>query len=136
MEPNFTETQDLYIIPKKYRVTENLHIVFWLVKDVCWCIAFKPLGIAMIFPTIILAAWIAWQNRQIVAELFHNLAVLFWISANSYWMISEFFRFDEKKVLGELTGKDIAVVPFTLGILCLAWYYLTIFPKERKIKKA
>lgn len=135
MENNFTETDDLYIIPKKYRITENLHIVFWLIKDVCWCTAFKPLGIAMIFPTILLAAYIAWQNRQIVAELFHNLAVLFWISANSYWMISEFFGFDDRVVIGHFTGKEVAIIPFALGILCLAYYYLIIFPKEIRHKK-
>ena len=37
-----------YHIPIKYRKMENLHIVFWLFKDVAWCMVWKPLGIAMI----------------------------------------------------------------------------------------
>jgi hypothetical protein len=27
MDTNITETNELYIIPKRYRITENLHIV-------------------------------------------------------------------------------------------------------------
>ena len=40
-----------YNIPLRYRKMENLHIVFWLFKDVAWCMVWRPLGIAMIFPT-------------------------------------------------------------------------------------
>jgi hypothetical protein len=36
----------------------------------------------------------SWKNRHIKSELAHNLAIVFWISANAYWMISEFFHFD------------------------------------------
>jgi len=125
-------TDDLYIIPKKFRLTENLHIVFWLLKDICWCIAYKPLGLVMIVPTITVAAYIAWQNRQIIAEWYHNLAVFFWISANSYWMISEFFSFDERVIIADYTGKDLAVIPFSIGILCLAYYYLILLPREKR----
>lgn len=134
MNTNITETQDLYIIPKRFRVTENLHIVFWLIKDVCWCMAVKPLGIAMIFPTLFVAVFIVWQNREIKAELYHNLAVMFWIIANSYWMVSEFFQFDEKEIILGFTGKNLAVVPFALGLFCLLIYYVFILPTERKPK--
>ncbi len=135
MENNIPLQENLYTIPKKYRLIENLHIVFWLVKDLCWCIVFKPLGIAMIFPTLAVAAYIVWQNRSIAAELYHNLAVLFWIMANSYWMITEFFYFDEKKVLGNITGKNLALIPFVLGIVCLVIYYGFIAPRERNESK-
>jgi hypothetical protein len=39
--------------------------------------------IAMIFPTLIIAIVISYRTRQIKSELSHNLAVVFWISANS-----------------------------------------------------
>lgn len=44
-------TAATYSIPVAYRKMENLHIVFWLFKDIAWCMIWKPLGIAMIFPT-------------------------------------------------------------------------------------
>lgn len=119
-----------YVIPARYRQMENMHILFWLVKDISWCLVWKPLGIAMIFPTLIAAVVIAWRTREVKSELAHNLAVIFWIVANSYWMISEFFHFDETMVWGSITGKDVAVVPFAVGILILLVYYLVIRPRE------
>jgi hypothetical protein len=93
-----------YVIPARYRQMENMHILFWLVKDISWCLVWKPLGIAMIFPTLIAAIVIAWRTREVKSELAHNLAVIFWIVANSYWMIAEFFGFDETMVWHNITG--------------------------------
>ncbi len=132
MEDKNTIVADIYAIPKKQRVIENLHIVFWLIKDLCWCIVFKPLGIAMIVPTLSVAIYITWQNRKIASELYHNLAVAFWIMANSYWMISEFGSFDEKKILGNIEGKQLALIPFIIGLVCLVIYYGFVMPKEKK----
>ncbi|GAA4310875.1 hypothetical protein [Compostibacter hankyongensis] len=107
---------------------ENLHIVFWLLKDISWCLIWKPLGVAMIFPTLIIAIVIAYRTRQLVSELCHNVAIAFWIIANSYWMISEFLHFDETVITGGITYKYLALIPFTLGILILAYYYLGYKP--------
>src|SRR4026207_2069092 len=120
----------LYSIPARYRKLENLHIVFWLFKDISWCMIWKELGIIMIIPTLSVAIYIAYRTRQLRSELAHNLAVAFWISANSYWMISEFFGFDEAQVVGPYQGKHIAMIPFIIGVLILAWYYLVQRPKE------
>ena len=43
-----------YNIPLRYRKMENLHIVFWLFKDISWCMVWRPLGLAMILPTLII----------------------------------------------------------------------------------
>ena len=127
-----TETEN-YSIPLRFRKMENLHIVFWLLKDISWCMVWKPLGILMIFPTLIIAFVIAFRNRHYVSETAHNVAIVFWISANSYWMISEFAGFDTKLFYATYTYKHLAVVPFTIGILILAWYYLIKAPKEKKL---
>jgi hypothetical protein len=119
-----------YIIPARYRRLENLHIVFWLFKDISWCMIWKVLGIAMIVPTLAVAIYIAYRTRQIKSELAHNLAVAFWISANSYWMISEFFGFDEVHIWNGYEGKHLAMIPFVIGVIILAWYYLLQRPKE------
>lgn len=120
-----------YTIPLRYRKMENLHIVFWLFKDISWCLIWKPLGIAMIFPTLIISILIAWRTRQYVSELCHNLAITVWISANSYWMISEFFGFDSKTVFGTVDYKHLAVIPFCMGVLILGYYYLYFKPKHK-----
>ena len=125
-------TEQLYSIPARYRKMENTHILFWLLKDVSWCMIWKPLGIAMIFPTLIISIIIAWRTRSLTSELAHNLAVTFWITANSYWMVSEFFGFDETPFVFGVEGKYFAMIPFTIGILILAYYYLF---KTRKTKE-
>ena len=125
-----------YIIPAKYRRMENMHIAFWLMKDISWCMIWKVLGIAMVIPTLSIAIIIAWRTRHIAAELAHNLAITFWISANSYWMISEFFGFDEMVVWREFTGKHLALIPFVTGAMLLLYYYAVQRPRELKLKRA
>ena len=123
-----------YSIPIHFRKMENLHIVFWLFKDISWCMVWKPLGIAMIFPTLIISIVISWRTRDLVSELTHNLAITFWITANAYWMISEFFSFDTHVLFSHFTYKHLAMAPFSCGILLLAFYYLWYKPKHRGIE--
>lgn len=130
-----SSTEKVYHIPLRYRKMENLHIVFWLFKDISWCMVWRPLGLAMIFPTLITSVIIAWRTRQLVAELTHNLAITFWISANSLWMISEFFHFDEKILIFGLTGKHSAMIPFCLGVTMLAYYYLWWKPRHSDVEE-
>jgi hypothetical protein len=126
------EKEAQYVIPIRYRKMENMHIVFWLFKDISWCMIWKVLGIAMIIPTLAISIVIAWRTRQMKAELAHNLAITFWISANSLWMISEFFHFDTMPVWRSFEGKHLALIPFTIGVLILAFYYLVQKPKEER----
>ena len=118
------EKEPLYIIPARYRKMENMHIVFWLLKDISWCMIWKVLGLMMIAPTLIISLVIAWRTRQFKSELAHNLAISFWISANSLWMISEFFGFDTMDVWKGFEGKHLALIPFAIGIFILLYYYL------------
>ncbi|SHI95721.1 hypothetical protein SAMN02745146_2031 [Hymenobacter daecheongensis DSM 21074] len=124
-----------YAIPAPYRRMENLHILFWLLKDIGWCMVWKPLGISMIFPTLAIALVITWRTRGVMSELAHNLAIVFWISANSYWMLSEFLGFDTVRVWGSFTGKHLALIPFLTGLLILLYYYLVQKPRETEPKK-
>lgn len=117
--------QDTYSIPAKYRRMENMHILFWLVKDTCWCLSFKWLGIVMVIPTLLIAALICWRTRNIISEFTHNLAVIFWICANSFWMMTEFFGYPE-------STKYYALIPFGLGMAVLVYYYVFYAPHEDK----
>jgi hypothetical protein len=80
----------------------------------------KPLGLIMIVPTIGAALLITWQTRHIKSELLHNIAVVFWIFANGYWMIAEFFSDNEEL-------RYYAAIPFSLGIIVIAYYYIGNF---------
>lgn len=123
-------SEPTYIIPARFRKMENMHIVFWLIKDISWCMIWKVLGLAMIVPTLSIAIIIAWRTREIKSELAHNLAVTFWITANAYWMISEFFHFDTRHIWWQFEGKHLALIPFIIGLSFLLYYYLFQKPKE------
>ena len=115
---------DFYSAPLQHRRFENLHIVFWLMKDISWCLMWRPFGVFMIVPTLGAAILITWRARQVRTDLAHNLAVVFWITANAWWMIAEFFEFDETPLLLGIDGRHWALLPFLAGAAVLAWHYL------------
>jgi hypothetical protein len=92
----------------------------------------RPLGIAMIFPTLAIAVIISYRTRHYMSELCHNLAMVVWISANSYWMVSEFLHFDSQIIVGSYTYKHLAIIPFVIGILILAFYYIIWRPGHKE----
>ncbi len=126
------EQQNYYNIPIQYRKMENLHIVFWIFKDIGWCMGFAWLGILMIIPTIIISIVIAWRTRNIVSELCHNLAITVWISANSFWMCTEFFGVDEHEIGYGFTLKHVAMIPFLIGMFILGYYYIWYKPRHQE----
>ncbi len=83
----------------------------------------KTGGVVMIFPTVSVAFYLLWKARKVRAELYHNLAVCFWILANSTWMIGEFNDTDLRIVAAGLFG---------CGLTVLAIYYALYFKKDRQ----
>jgi hypothetical protein len=104
-------------ITKKNRAVENFHIVLWLIKDLCWCMLWKPFALFMIIPTFIFAIYITYNGRESKTDLFHNIAVIMWIMANSTWMIGEFYFSDELK--------PIAFIFFMIGLLIVGYFYVS-----------
>lgn len=102
------------------RASENFHILLWLFKDICWVMDLKLLGVIMVVPTLAMALYIMWRSRSDLGELLHCIAVVFWIMANSSWMIGEFFYNDGTR--------PIAIGFFVGGILVALWYYLILMP--------
>jgi hypothetical protein len=121
--------EKIYYIPARFRRIENLHILFWLIKDVCWAMNFKELGMFMIVPTMTVAIIILFQTRHILSEFIHNLAVVFWIVANCTWMIGEFWKIDEN-LIGNIGLRQMAIVPFGLGLVVLMYYYIFLAHKK------
>jgi hypothetical protein len=95
---------------------DNMHILFWLVKDMSWCLMSKTIGTLMIAPTIVIALVILVRSREHMTSFVHNLAVLFWISANSMWMVGEMFCQD--------CTKPYAIWLFSAGMGVLLVYYV------------
>lgn len=112
----------------KLRKQENFHILLWLVKDLCWVTVSRMAGMIMIVPTLLLALYITWKNRNDRAELMHNIAICLWICANSTWMIGEFY-FDD-------TTRPLAIVFFSGGLLSMLYYYaIELLNKQSAIRK-
>ena len=65
------------------------------------------------------------KNRQIISEVTHNLAIIFWITANSMWMIFEFTGTDEEL-------KNYCLIPFLLGLVILVYYYGFYLPMKKR----
>ena len=113
----------VYSVPLAHRKSENLHIVFWLMKDISWCLMWRVAGMIMIVPTLGAAIWITWRARHLRTDFAHNLAVVFWITANAWWMTAEFFGFDETPVWLGVDGRHLALIPFLIGALVLVRHY-------------
>lgn len=119
--------QVIYSIPARFRRIENLHILFWLIKDACWALNLHIPALIMIIPTMLAAIIITWQTRKMISELIHNLAVVIWIFANCTWMIGEFYGLDE----GVYGLRHMALIPFSIGLLILGIYYFLYFTNKK-----
>lgn len=95
---------------------EYAHVLLWLLKDTCWAMHWTTFGSIMVVPTVLAAYVITWIQRKRAVVLVHNLAISFWISANSLWMLAEFYEMEPQL-------KPWAVVGFGLGLaILLGWY--------------
>jgi hypothetical protein len=108
---------------------ENIHVVFWLIKDASWAANIKWLGTLMIFPTLALAVYITYKRWSNITDRAHDLAISFWIFANSMWMVGEFNKWDEAPIF----MRKWALLPFAIGLIIIAYYYLV---QHRKVKDA
>jgi hypothetical protein len=82
----------------------------------------KWLGAVMMIPTVFLAIYIMYKTIG-TKDLYLNAAIFFWISANSFWMMMEFFN-DNKY-------KYFASIPFGLGFLFVAVFYWHDYQSKR-----
>ncbi len=120
------QTKKQFELPLKLRQFENLHIIFWLLKDMAWSMGWRLMGISMIIPTLLISIYMTRKFKGNPSEWYHNLAVICWIVANSYWMISEFFGFEELFIFGRVKWVHLALIPFVSGLLFIAFYYIFV----------
>lgn len=94
-------------------------------KDTCWLMEWRELGIAMVIPTIGVAIAITVKTFR-DPEFWINLAICFWITANSFWMGCEFFKHEQYKYY--------AAIPFAFGFVCVGVFYLRRLIQKRSAK--
>lgn len=111
------------------RELENFHILLWLLKDVCWVTEFEIGGVIMVAPTVLFALYITWKGRRDHADLMHNLAIVCWISANSIWMIGEFYG--AQWGYNDAVTKPAARILFFVGLSFVLYYYAMRLAKKR-----
>ncbi len=124
-DSNNAQQQPNYIVPSKYRKLENAHILIWIIKDLCWATLSRTAGMIMIAPTLWMAIHITINNWQNKVERIHNVATIFWLTANITWMILEFFDL-HGRVLPYNDIEVLVVIPFVIGIAILATYYIPL----------
>jgi hypothetical protein len=121
-----SQSKTQFELPLKLRRYENLHIIFWLLKDMAWSMGWRFMGISMIIPTLLISIYMTKKFKGNPSEWYHNLAVICWIVANSYWMISEFYGFEELLIIGWIKWVHLALIPFISGLFFIAFYYLFV----------
>lgn len=111
---------------QKIRHYENLHIPLWLLKDTCWMLQWRLMGTLMIIPTITIAIIITiFSFREKNDEFWINIAICFWIGANSFWMLCEFTKHE--------AIKDYAGIPFVAGMICVVCFYVQRIRKKKSV---
>lgn len=103
------------------RKFENFHILLWLLKDTSWLLGWKILGTIMIIPTLTFAVILTFKTRVQISDFIHNIAITLWICANSFWMLSEFFEFQDMQIY--------AIIPFSTGLALLLVFYTKLYAK-------
>lgn len=83
----------------------------------------KWLGAIMMVPTLLLAVYIIYKTRGTL-DFYINTAILFWIMANSFWMMMEFFNDNEYRYF--------ATIPFALGFVFVGIFYWKTLTKKVK----
>jgi uncharacterized membrane protein len=74
---------------KKQQLISDLHFPLWLLKDFLWMADLPIFSLILAIPAILVALWICMMTAG--KTLSENKMVLFWLIANTSWMISEKF---------------------------------------------
>ena len=110
---------------RNWHPLEYAHVFLWLVKDMCWAMDWKILGCVMVVPTVLAAYAITWIQRKKTATLIHNFSISIWITANSNWMVAEFFGLEAQL-------KPWSLIGFASGLLLLFAFYFWLIIKPKR----
>lgn len=108
---------------KSEREYENFHVFLWLLKDTSWCHLWRSFGMFMLIPALLVQLHLTWKCRRDVHEVFHSVAVAFWILSNGIWMTGEFFYDDQ--------WRGVASWFFGAGVSAMVFYYAFMFRRKQ-----
>jgi ABC-type iron transport system FetAB permease component len=97
-------------------------VVFWLFKDMCWMMEFKTAGALLILPTLAMGFYVLYLSKHKLDSTIVNLATIFWICANSAWMLNDFYS---------NLPKSVSLLFFIAGILTMFFYVWIAFIKPK-----
>ena len=109
--------------PRMVFFLETIHIPLWLLKDLCWLMTYRSLGVVMAIPTVLVALVMVYVTFGDRNRFLPNVSIAFWILANATWMLDEFYS---------LGIRSYCLYPFLAGILVFLIYVLLklMRPKE------
>jgi hypothetical protein len=111
---------------KLLELLEMAHIPLWLIKDLCWLMTYKTLGVVIAIPTIAVAIIMAIMTRHDKDKFLPNISIAFWIIANANWMFAEFF---------EVNIRFYSLYPFVAGILAFVFFLFQKLSKTSKVNQ-
>lgn len=102
---------------------ETIHIPLWLVKDICWLMEYRTLGVIIAVPTVLVALLMCVITFKEKDHFLPNVSIAFWIMANANWMFAEFY---------ELDTKSYSIYPFLLGVFAFAIFiYIKLIDRKK-----
>lgn len=104
-------------------VLETIHIPLWLIKDICWLMEYRTLGVIVAVPTVLVALVMVAITFKDKTAVWTNLSILFWILANANWMLAEFYNWPTK---------NYSIWPFLMGLLTFTIFLLIKLIGDRK----
>lgn len=74
---------------KKQQLISDLHFPLWLLKDFLWMADLPIFSLILAIPAILVSLWLCMMTAG--KSLSENKMILFWLIANTSWMLSEKF---------------------------------------------
>ena len=120
------------------RGLDNIHIYFWITKDLCWVQSWFIAGVIIgsmaclyaLFLTFRAAIW-----RKSISEFWIKMSEFMWLFSNFWWMIGElhddhhgYFEDHDKSIVDEYTHQ--AGIMFIATLIWISLYYIILKPME------
>lgn len=82
---------------RNFRQYENIHMFFWLAKDLAWNETNISLWLLFLIPTILVSTdyfIIALSGKNTIIDVAHYTSTIIWVIGNIVWALGEFFYDD------------------------------------------
>lgn len=83
---------------------------------------YQTMGLLIAIPTFSMALYLVISTRNLLTLFFPNLSVLFWISANVWWMCGEFFEFE---------FKPACLILFISGVIAITYHFIKVYKRAK-----